>query len=232
VLTVARRTRRIAVQSVVAGMALSVAAMGLAFAGLLPAVFGALLQEAIDVVVILNALRALGSGDAMTELAPELMALTRRFRDEHDAIRTDIEELRGAADCLGFVPPAEAMDRVRRLHKLLVGEVGPHEAAEERELYPRLDRQLGLAGATATMSRAHAEIAHQIRRLGQLLEEIGTDSPDDADIADLRALLYGLWAILKLHTLQEEESYLSLADESGHEVTASGSAAVLARHSP
>jgi len=55
----ARRTRRIAIQSVLAGMALSVAAMAFAAAGLLPAVWGALLQEAIDIAVILNALRVL-----------------------------------------------------------------------------------------------------------------------------------------------------------------------------
>jgi hypothetical protein len=35
---------------------------------------------------------------------------------------------------------------------------------------------------------------------------------DAADIADLRALLYGLHAILSLPTAQEDESYLSLAD--------------------
>jgi heavy metal translocating P-type ATPase len=56
---VGRRSLRIATQSVVAGMAMSFAAMGFAAAGLLPPVAGALLQEGIDVAVILNALRAL-----------------------------------------------------------------------------------------------------------------------------------------------------------------------------
>ncbi|HKG03177.1 MAG TPA: heavy metal translocating P-type ATPase [Conexibacter sp.] len=56
---IGRRTMRIARQSVIAGMALSLVAMGFAAAGLLPPVAGALLQEAIDVAVILNALRAL-----------------------------------------------------------------------------------------------------------------------------------------------------------------------------
>ena len=41
---------------------MSLAAMGVAAAGLLPAVWGALLQEVIDVAVILNALRALRRG--------------------------------------------------------------------------------------------------------------------------------------------------------------------------
>lgn len=55
-----RRTLRIAKQSVRVGIALSVAAMLFAAFGYLPPVFGALLQEGIDVLVILNALRVLG----------------------------------------------------------------------------------------------------------------------------------------------------------------------------
>jgi heavy metal translocating P-type ATPase len=55
---IGRRTMSIARQSVIAGMALSIAAMIVAALGHLPPVAGALLQEAIDVAVILNALRA------------------------------------------------------------------------------------------------------------------------------------------------------------------------------
>jgi heavy metal translocating P-type ATPase len=54
-----RRALFIARQSVLAGMGLSVAAMGVAAAGYLPPVAGALFQEVIDLAVILNALRAL-----------------------------------------------------------------------------------------------------------------------------------------------------------------------------
>jgi heavy metal translocating P-type ATPase len=54
-----RRALHIARQSVLAGMGLSLAAMGVAAAGYLPPVAGALFQEAIDLAVILNALRAL-----------------------------------------------------------------------------------------------------------------------------------------------------------------------------
>jgi P-type E1-E2 ATPase len=54
-----RRAVFIARQSVLAGMGLSIAAMGVAAAGYLPPVAGALLQEVIDLAVILNALGAL-----------------------------------------------------------------------------------------------------------------------------------------------------------------------------
>jgi len=56
---IARRSRTIALQSVVAGMALSAIGMGFAAAGMLVPVAGAMAQEVIDVAVILNALRAL-----------------------------------------------------------------------------------------------------------------------------------------------------------------------------
>ncbi len=56
---IARRSRRIALQSVVAGIGLSLVAMVAAAFGLIVAVEGALLQEIIDVAVIFNALRAL-----------------------------------------------------------------------------------------------------------------------------------------------------------------------------
>jgi len=56
---VGRRSLGIARQSVLAGMGMSLAAMGVAAFGYLPPLSGALLQEGIDLAVILNALRAL-----------------------------------------------------------------------------------------------------------------------------------------------------------------------------
>jgi heavy metal translocating P-type ATPase len=57
---IAQRSRFIALQSVVAGIGISLAGMVAAALGHITPVEGALLQEAIDVAVILNALRALG----------------------------------------------------------------------------------------------------------------------------------------------------------------------------
>ncbi len=57
-LHIGRRMRRIALQSAVGGMALSAIGMAAAAAGWLSPVAGALTQEAIDVVAVVNALRA------------------------------------------------------------------------------------------------------------------------------------------------------------------------------
>ncbi|NIX75661.1 heavy metal translocating P-type ATPase [Microvirga sp. c23x22] len=59
---IARRSRGIALQSVLVGIGLSFVGMITAAFGYLTPVEGALIQEGIDVAVILNALRALGGG--------------------------------------------------------------------------------------------------------------------------------------------------------------------------
>jgi heavy metal translocating P-type ATPase len=209
--TIARRALAIARQSVVAGMGLSVGLMVVAAFGYLPAALGAVLQEVIDVAVILNAMRALRPAGAAPELSPTDSATLARFSAEHRFIHADIDAIRAAADALHSADAACAMGQVRTVHGLLVREVLPHQDAEDEILFPAVSRVLG-NDSTVVMSRAHVEIAHQVRRLGRLLDAIGAEGPDEADITELRRLLYGLHAILRLHTAQEEEDYLSLLE--------------------
>jgi len=78
---IARRSRAIAVQSVVVGMGLSIVAMAIAAAGFLPPAPGALLQEGIDIAVIINALRALqGDDDRERDLDRSLPGAEERLR--------------------------------------------------------------------------------------------------------------------------------------------------------
>ena len=66
-LHIGSRMRSIALQSALGGMALSVAGMGLAAVGLLPPVAGALAQEAIDVLAVLNAVRVAWSPSKLSD---------------------------------------------------------------------------------------------------------------------------------------------------------------------
>lgn len=64
---ISRRMRRVALQSAVGGMLLSIVGMAFAAAGLLPPVAGAVAQEAIDLLAVLNALRVLLPGATLTD---------------------------------------------------------------------------------------------------------------------------------------------------------------------
>jgi heavy metal translocating P-type ATPase len=66
-LHLARRMRRIALQSAVGGMALSIVGMFIAFGGWLPPVSGAVFQEVIDLAAVLNALRAAVPGGELSD---------------------------------------------------------------------------------------------------------------------------------------------------------------------
>ena len=210
---VARRSNRIARQSVVAGMTMSLLAMVAAGFGLLRPTQGALLQELIDLAVILNALRALRAGaDEAVDLPEADLALVRRFRTEHASLRPDVDRLAAVADEIGVVAPERALELAREVQRFLADDLLPHERAEDTELYPALERVLGGNDSTGTMSRGHAEIAHLSHRLSRVLDEVDGDRLEGEDATDVLRLLYGLHAVLTLHFSQEDESYFSLAD--------------------
>ena len=208
---IARRAVSIALQSVMAGMILSMLAMGAAAAGVLPPTWGAMLQEVIDVAVILNALRALRAGRDEVHLDDSGVAIAQRFALAHRTLRPDVALLRDAADRLG-IDGADAMGAVRSVYRLLVDEIAPHEEEEDRLLYPVIAGVLGGSDPMGTMSRAHAEIAKLTAQAGMVVDRVGTAAPSPADVQDLQRLLYGLYALLELHFGQEDESFLSLAD--------------------
>jgi hypothetical protein len=56
----------------------------------------------------------------------------------------------------------------------------------------------------------HVEIAHLTRVLGRMLEDIAADGFESADLPDLRRLLYGLSALVRLHVAQEEEEFSAM----------------------
>jgi iron-sulfur cluster repair protein YtfE (RIC family) len=130
---------------------------------------------------------------------------TQPLRDEHRALLPELGALRVAADAVGSPVAGEQLDRAwRLLHRHLL----PHMAAEEATLYPTIDRLVG-NDATATMRRDHDEIR---KRIGALDALRSSDEPDSGAQGELRAVLYGLDAIVRLHLAKEEELYYPLLD--------------------
>jgi len=119
-----------------------------------------------------------------------------------------IEQIRSVADALSKRDCD--LGPVRTLLDRLEDELLPHERADEAELIPLVDRALRGSDATAAMSRTHAEIEHQVGKLRRLLEGLDSETTQAEDVVELRRLLYGLYAVLRLHNAQEEEGAFSL----------------------
>jgi heavy metal translocating P-type ATPase len=210
---ISRRSKRIALQSVLIGMGLSLVAMVVAAAGFLVPAAGAIVQEIIDVLAIGIALRAVVPGAVHTIAMPAAdVATALRLRAEHDAVLPLIEQIRTVADAVSTHDCNIAP--VRILQGRLEGELLPHERADEALLVPLVARALGGTEASAALSRTHAEVEHQVSRLRRLLVSLGIDervAPED--VVELRRLLYGLYAVLRLHNAQEEEGAFSLVPD-------------------
>jgi hemerythrin-like domain-containing protein len=160
-------------------------------------------------------LRALKGNPALeVELPADTEQMLRRFAAEHDELRDTVGLLRDAANNLAAGAGPAALASLTRAHAFLIQRILPHEHAEETELYPALARPLGSGEATATMSRTHAEIQRLADRISThvaLAKAGNAIQPDQVD--DLLACLYGLYTLLRLHFLQEEENYFTLADD-------------------
>ncbi|HEX5746306.1 MAG TPA: heavy metal translocating P-type ATPase [Archangium sp.] len=206
-LLVARRVRAIALQSVLLGMGLSLVAMGVAAAGLLGPVAGAILQEGIDTAAILNALRALGGGGLLPAHHALPAEAVIRLKAEHQELRPVLERIQSLADRLDALAPRQQKAELLTLEGVLEERLLPHERSDETGLYPTLARLLGGEDPLASMSHTHREIAHLGRLLHRRVSDLAEEGPDAAEQRELRRLLYGLSAILQLHFAQEEELF-------------------------
>jgi heavy metal translocating P-type ATPase len=204
--TIAKRTQGIAVQSVVAGMAMSGVAMVAAALGWLPPVAGALAQEAIDVAVIVNALRALRPARRFGR--PALPAATARMlRENHERLEVELDRLREVADALDDAEGEPAVALIAEADTIVSREIVQHEREDESAVYPRLAKYLSDRHGIGAMSRAHREIIHQAGLLARIADGL---APADADrylVRDAQRVIESIEALVRIHNAQEEDIY-------------------------
>lgn len=204
--SIARRTRDIALQSILAGMSLSGVAMGFAAVGLLPPIAGALTQEVIDVAVILNALRALTSGH---KLGPRKMAAAAAMtlRQDHERMETTLDRLREIADGLDTAEGQSAVTLILEADDIVSRQIVEHEREDERAVYPRVSKFLADRHGLGAMSRAHREIIHKARLLRRLTDGLTGLDADHYLIRDAQRVIETIEALVRLHNAQEEDIY-------------------------
>ena len=204
--SIAKRTHGIALQSVVAGMAMSGVAMAFAAIGWLPPIAGALTQEAIDVAVILNALRALTPGYKFGRQTMPVATATS-LRQDHERLEPGLDRLREIADALDDAEGIAAVTLISEANTVIARRIIEHEREDETKVYPELAKFLADNHGLGAMSRAHREIIHLARLLGQLVDGL---KPNDADrylIRDAQRVIESIEALVRIHNAQEEDIY-------------------------
>ena len=205
-LQIARRSRLIAKQGVLVGMGLSLLAMTAAALGFLPPLSGAILQEAIDVAVILNALRALGAG--FNSVSAEKLQGERvdLLKHEHEALGHVLEEVHTLATQLPKYTREQAKEKLQHLLVLIETTLLPHEHADEDTLYPMLAKHLKGEDPMSAMSHTHREIFRLVKLLSRMCSDFSVNS-EVLSLEEIQLLLVRLDTLLELHFGQENELY-------------------------
>jgi hypothetical protein len=124
----------------------------------------------------------------------------------HAALMPRVEELVKLADELD-APSADFSARLADEHRFITDQLVPHMEQAEATLYPELERLMQNRHSMTPMRREHVELRGMIDELGSLKERELTL----AVRLRLRRVLYGMFAILKVH-LAEEAAYLGILD--------------------
>ena len=207
-LHIAHRTRGIAMQSIVVGMGLSLLAMLAAALGHLPPLAGAVLQEVIDVVVIANALRAIGAGRGAA-IPPALDAETlAEIERDHAVLTPLLARTHDLARRLHTLADDTALSELAPLIAQLQQHLLPHERSDEAELYPALAEKLGGDDPLAALSQSHREIFRLVRLLDRMTaDKAGSNGSSAPSLREISGVLHRLDVVLDLHFAQEEELF-------------------------
>jgi heavy metal translocating P-type ATPase len=213
-MAVALASRRTAIEAMGVGMGLSFVAMGFAAFGYIPPVAGALLQEGIDVISILIALRVLGWKPARPGARVSADVIDRLLQD-HRELDAIAGELRGLANELDRLSPAELVARTTEAQVALRSQVVPHEVREEQEVYPALAAALRGPDPLAAHSLTQGELFRLIRQYERIVADLagGRAELDPEDLTDLRQLLIGMATLIRLNLAQEEDLAALLGKE-------------------
>jgi len=141
-----------------------------------------------------------------------MTTLTQPLREEHQELLPHIEALRQAADAVSESVTPALREAVHEAYDFLLHHLIPHAQAEDQALYPAVQKVMGAAEATDTMSRDHVEVGRLTAELAGLQAVLNVEKLTPEQANALRRVLYGLYALVKVHFAKEEEVYLPLLD--------------------
>ncbi|HZC99725.1 MAG TPA: hemerythrin domain-containing protein [Actinomycetes bacterium] len=139
--------------------------------------------------------------------------ITQPLRDEHAHLIPHIQALREVADQVGETSVESLRQEIDGAYQFLTHHLIPHAEAEDQVLYPVVGKALDAPQATATMRRDHVEVGRLTAELGALRAQLVGTALDPVQARALRRVLYGLYALVRVHFAKEEEIYLPILDQ-------------------
>lgn len=138
-------------------------------------------------------------------------SLPQVAHDHHERILAKVNVIPELADALLTAPAEVVRPQLADLHAFLVGTLLPHIDAAERSLYPELERMFQNRHSMRPMRREHDEIRKLVGDFAEASAEARDGRLTLGKSLALRRVMFGLYALLKVH-LAEEDAYLRIVD--------------------
>ena len=142
----------------------------------------------------------------MTQSLPQVA------HEHHERILAHVDRMPELADMLLTGSSDEIRARVVETNEFLNGTLLPHIDAAERSVYPELERMFQNRHSMRPMRNEHDQVRKLVADYGSLSAEIREGRVTLGRSLALRRVIFGLYALLKVH-LAEEEAYLRILDK-------------------
>lgn len=137
--------------------------------------------------------------------------LPRVTHEHHERLMGHVDHLPALAELLLAAQVDEIEPRLVEADDLFRGLLIPHLEAAEANLYPELERLMQNRHSMSPMRHEHEAIRRRVAEYEKLRAAFGGRRPSVQQAVSLRRVLYRLYALLKIH-LVEEEIYIHLIE--------------------
>lgn len=136
------------------------------------------------------------------------------LREQHRDFVCNTEGIRQVADAVGEIPVDVLRGRICEVYGCLVRRLIPHAMAEDQAPLAQVTGHLDRGSAvTEPLTREHLEIAQLIDELDALRWELAYPLITSLQEQALRRVLYGLYALMRVHVVGEERCVCDLREQ-------------------
>lgn len=136
------------------------------------------------------------------------------IREEHARLLPFAEGVLRVADSVGRSSHEDLLAGVDAVLSFLGNEAMSMAYAEDRVIYPEITCLLGSPEAAIAMGRDHQEITWLGEQLSATRTQLDSEPLNEYRANELRRLLFGIYALLRLHFIKEQEVYFPLLEQS------------------